>query len=303
MYAKAQMFLPRTAQSSAISDFVASDLAAGEASIVYLSTDSKLASVKTTVTASDLTAITDNMHSKFQVMWRKYNTSDVILTTPELSLAELVNAKIVVDGAGTAQVVTITPEIPGTPAIGDTYHLTIIDTTPGTANLNKYNYEVVNTTGSIDSVADLIDAFVDLINADTTVNVTAADATSDMTLTGDTKQNHFRVAYDGDAPATIEYTTDLEPDTLSKAQIQQMEKDMKSHGEGITNTIWFPKDWTSEVSDTTYYDNMGIFQFKLNKPAKHGMNASNYEDYTLYIAEAANIDLVDNLIVAWNAAH
>jgi hypothetical protein len=298
MYAKAQMFLPRTAQAASDADFVAADLAAGEAAIVFLGSTKLQAHG-----ASDASDLAANAHSKFQIMWRKYNTSDVILTTPELSLAELVNAKKIEDDSGTAQVVTITPTVPDTTAIGDTYHLTIIDTTPGTANLDKYNYEVVNTTGSIDSVADLIDAFVDLINADTTVNVTAADETSDMTLTGDTKQNHFRVAYDGDAPATIEYTTDLEPDTLSKAQIQQMEKDMKSHGEGITNTIWFPKDWTSEVSDTTYYDNMGIFQFKLNKPAKHGMNASNYEDYTLYIAEAANIDLVDNLIVAWNAAH
>ncbi len=304
MYAKAQMFLPRTANDSDLSDFVASDLSAGEAAIVSLQ-GTKLAGFITpadaTESASDLSYITGNIHTKFQVMWRKYNTSDVIQCTPELSFAELVEAKKLTGAGGTAQVTTLTLTVPGTQAIGDTYSLTIVDTTPGTAKLDKFTYEVVNVTGADYTAETLGDAFRTLIAADSSRNKVVGSGTTTLILTGATTENHFRVAYEGDAPATIVYTTDLLPGTLLKSQVQQMEKDMKSHGEGITNTLWFPKDWTSEVSDVAArFNNMGVFRFNLNRPAKHGMNATNYEDYTLYVAEAADINIVDGLIAAWN---
>lgn len=299
MYAKAQMFLPRTAQDALDSDFVAADIAAGEAAIVMLAS-SKLKALKTTTVASDLSDITDNQHTKFQIMWRKYNTSDVIVTTPELTFAELVNAEKVTGAAGTAQATTVAITAASPPVAGDSYHLTIIDTTPGTANLNKYPFEYVATASY--AASDVVDGLVSDINAlSDTTKVTATDGGTTITLTGTTTENHFRVAVDCDGSAVITYATDLVPGTLLKAQVQQMEKNMKSHGEGITNTIWFPRDWTSEVSDVaTNFNNMGVFQFKLNKPAKHGMNGINTENYTLYIAEAADINLVDALLAAWN---
>ncbi len=307
MYAKAQFFLPRTAQGTLDSDFLHSDLAKGEAAIVLMSS-SKLKALKTTTTNSDLSDITDNMHTKFQVMWRKYNTSDVVFTTPELSLAELVSAKKLTSDAGAKQVTTVTFTTPTVGAKGDNYSLIIADTTPGTMDVQKYNFDhTVTSDYESSDVSDITAALKTSINLVSDIcKVSAASTTTGvLTLTGTTFKNHFRVAVDCDGSATINYATDLKPPTLLKSDIQQMEKDMKSHGEGITNTLVFPKDWTSEVSDIAdgaCFTNMGVFQFKLNKPAKHGMNAVNTEDYTLYIAEAADIDLVDALTTAWGTA-
>lgn len=299
MYAKAQLLIPRSAQSTSISDFVASDLAAGEASIVYLSSSSKTASYKTSVDASDTSDLTSNAHNKFQVMWRKYNTSDVIITTPELSLAELVACKKITSDAGTAQATTVTPTV-SSPALGDRYSLTLINTTPGTANLEKWNFETVNSKGTDFAVSDLLDQWTSDINAmSDTTTIAATDGTTVLTLTGQTKSKHFRVAVDGEVTAAISYATDLKPADCTYAQILEFEKQMKSHGEGITNSIWFPKPYTSEVQNAVH-NALGVFQFKLNKPAKHGMNATNVEDYTLYIAEPTDINLIDMLIAAWN---
>lgn len=296
MYSKAQFFIPRSVQSD-ISDFPASDLAAGEVAVTYLSSSDKLATYKVddATDVSDFSDLTANMHNKFQVMWRKHNTSDVILTTPELSLADLIDVKVMASDVGTAQVTTITPTVAGTGVVGDIYSLTLVDSTPGTAKLKKWNFETQNTSGTDFAVSDLLDQWTSDINAMSDItNVQAADNTSDFTLTGQTKYNHFRVAVDGEGTATIVYTTNLKPPTGAYEQMVQMEKDMKSHGEGITNSIWFPRPWTSELSDTGY--DLGVFEFKLNKPAKHGMNATNVEDYTLYIAEPEDIDLIDMLV-------
>lgn len=300
MYAKAQLLIPRSAQAAADSDFAAADLAAGEASIVYLSSSNKLAAYLTGTATSDTSDLTSNAHNKFQIMWRKYNTSDVIVTTPELSLAELVACKKITSDAGTAQATTVTPTV-SSPVLGDRYSLTLINTTPGTANLEKWNFETVNNTGTGFAASDLLDQWTSDINAvSDTTNITATDGATVLTLTGQTMFNHFRVAVDCDsATAVISYATDLKPADCTYAQIYALETQMKSHGEGITNSIWFPKTYTSEVQSAVH-NALGVFEFKLNKPAKHGMNATNVENYTLYIAEPTDINLIDMLIAAWN---
>lgn len=302
MYTKAQLLIPRSAQSTAItSGFAATDLAAGEASIVYINTTSDtLSSYKTGIATSDTSDLTSNAHNKFQVMWRKYNTSDVIVTTPELSLAELVAYKKITSDAGTAQTTTITPTI-SSPVLGDRYSLTLINTTPGTANLEKWNFETVNSKGTDFAVSDLLDQWTSDINAmSDTTKIQMSDGGTAANLVGTTKLNHFRVAIDCDsATAVINYATDLKPADCTYAQIFELEKQMKSHGEGITNSIWFPKPYTSEVQNAVH-NALGVFEFKLNKPAKHGMNATNVENYTLYIAEPTDINLIDMLIAAWN---
>lgn len=299
MYAKAQLLIPRSAQNSDITDFSATYLAAGEAAIVYLSSSNKLATYKTGAVASDTSDLTSNEHNKFQIMWRKYNTSDIIVTTPELSLSELVACKKITSDAGTAQVTTITPTITS-PAIGDAYSITLIDTTPGTANLNKWNFETYADATDF-AVSDLLDLLTSDINAlSDTTNIIATDGGTVLTLTGNTKSNHFRVAVDGgnSMTAVINYATDLKPADCTYDQIYALETQMKSHGEGVTNSIWFPKTYVSEVQNAVY-SGLGVFQFELRKPAKHGMNATNIENYTLYIAEKDDIDLIDMLVNAW----
>lgn len=298
MYAKAQLLMPRTAQSAADSDFVSTDLAAGEATIVYISSSAKLAAYKTGTDSSDISDIGSNMHNKFQIMWRKYNTSDVIITTPELTLSELVEARKISSDAGNVQTTTITPTI-SSPSAGDSYLLTLVDTTPGTANLNKWTFEAL-ATGTDYAVSDLLDIWTSDINALSDVTkIQMSDGGTAANLVGTTKSNHFRVAIDGDLTATISYATDVKPASCSVEQITELEAQMKVHEEGVTNSIWFPRPYTSEVINAQY-NNLGIFKFKLNKPAKHGMNATNVENYTLYIAESSDINLVDMLVAAWN---
>jgi hypothetical protein len=300
MYAKAQLLIPRSAQASTSDNFTAAQLAAGEAAVVYLHPLSDtLAAYKTGTATSDTSDLTSNAHNKFQIMWRKANTSDVIITTPELSLSELVRFKKVAKSDGTAQVTTVTPTV-SSPVLGDRYSITLVNTTPGTANLEKWNFETINTIGADFAASDLLDQWTSDINAmSDTTKIQMSDGGTAANLVGTTKLNHFRVAIDCDsATAVINYATDLVTASGTYAQMVEMERNMKAHGEGITNSIWFPKPWNSELSDTTY--DLGVFEFKLSKPAKHGMQAVNSEDYTLYIAEPTDINLIDMLEAAWN---
>jgi len=304
MYAKAQFIIPRSVQAASDSEYVLTDMAAGESAVVYLSSSDKLAAydVGATSDVSDFSDLGNNPHNKFQIMWRKYNTSDVVISTPELSLAELVDVKVLTSDSGNVQTTTVTPTVTS-PSKGDAYSITLIDSTPGTANLDKWNFEVLADATDY-SVADLLDAWTAAINlASDTTKITATDGTTVLTLAGTTTVNHFRVAVDGgdSATAVISYATDVKPATGAYATMVQMEKDMKSHGEGITNSLWFPKPWTSELESSSYL--LGVFKFKLNKPAKHGMNATNTEDYTLYIGEkGAGISLSNWLKTVWDYA-
>lgn len=301
MYAKAQLLIPRSAQDTSITDFAATDLAAGEAAIVYLSSSNKLAAYKTGTATSDFSDLTSNVYNKFQVMWRKYNTTDIIVTTPELSLSELVACKKITSDAGTAQSTNVTPTITS-PAVGDVYSITLIDTTPGTANLDKWTFETYADATDF-AVSDLLNLLTSDINAlSDTTNITATNNTTYLTLAGTTKFNHFRVAVNGgnSMTAVIDYAIDLKPADCTYDQIYALETQMKSHGEGITNSIWFPKTYVSEVQNKVY-NGLGVFQFELRKPAKHGMNATNIENYTLYIAEDTDINLIDMLIDAWES--
>jgi hypothetical protein len=268
-----QLFIPRTVQG-ADTNMTSSDLAAGEIAVVYPTSDG--------LTSIAVNSITD-VDMPFQVVWRKYSTSDAIVSSPVLTLRELNNVTLLTSDAGNVQEVDITVAVPTTTAAGDTYSLKIIDTTPGTANLTKKTFEYV-ATGTY-TAPNIVAHFASDISTDLDLKVVAAsDATDTIGIKGTTTKNHFRVAVENNAGVTwtIAYTSDVRPGNVSQAYLTDLETKMKSHGEGITNTIWFAKPYTTEVYSSVA--RLGIFDFKLKNNAKHGMNAVDYENYTLYIA-------------------
>lgn len=273
-----QLFIANTALIADNVDLTSSNFTAGSMAI-------SLSTAPTTATqASEILYATD----KFQIWQRNLNTTTNYLVSPLLSIGELVSYKQVLYAAGTAQVTTLTLSVPTTQLAGDTYRLTIVDTTPGTAALTKYHYEVQHT-GTDFTATTLGDAFRALINAETATNLIAATGTTTLILTGQTKFNHFRVSYDGEASASIVYTTDLVPATGSYAQIYDLETEFKSHSQGITNRVLYPvKDYAYEANSSYNYD-LSIYHFKLRKPAKHGMSSVDFEDYYLYIAERTGL--------------
>lgn len=290
-----QLFIPRTLSGSD-TDYDPADLAAGE--IAFVTTSGA------NLVAKSLAQITDNI-TPFQIMWRKANTSDVIECTPVLTLGELVKSTILSSDSGNAQHTTINCTVPTTTAIGDTYTVKVVNTTPGTANLTKKTFEYVATSASY-AGSDIVNHFLTDISTDTDLQCYVSDTdTSDLRIVGTGTTNHFRAAVDNNVGVdwTITYTSDAKPSTLYYAQITDLETKMKSHGEGITNTIWFAKPYTSEVPSVTSFYKMGIYDFKLRKSAKHGMSAVDYENYTLYLAEPSDIDLNDDLsakLIAFN---
>lgn len=276
-----QLFIANTALIADNVDLTSANFTAGSMAI-------SLNSAPTTATqASEILYATD----KFQIWQRSLNADTNYFVSPLLSIGELVSYKKIGYDGGTAQITYVTPTLPTTQIVGDTYRLTIVDTTPGTAALTKYHYEVRHT-GTDYTVDTLVDAFVALVNADANINVTASPDGGTATyliLTGDTKFNHFRVAYEGEASATITYQTDLVPATGTYAQIYNLETEFKSHAKGITNRVLYPvKDYTYEANSSYNYD-LSIFHFKLQKPAKHGMSSVDFEDYYLYIAERTGL--------------
>ena len=273
-----QLFIPRTVSAADATDYVSTDMSAGEAAIVYPASTGLVAIAATDITDTSM---------PFQIIWRKYSTSDIVVSSPVLTLSELVAARKLTSDAGTQQIVDLAVTVPTTPLVGDTYMVKIIDTTPGTANLTKKTFEYVATATDY-AASDIVDALVSDISTDTDVRVSASDNTTDLRLTGTGTTNHFRVAVENNAGVdwTITYTSDVRPGRVSQAYLTDLETKMKSHGEGITNTIWFAKPYTSEVYAAI--DCLGIFDFNLRKPAKHGMGGINFEPYTLYIATSDN---------------
>lgn len=290
-----QLFIATAFHDATTTDFTASELAAGEVALVYPAASGKLKSF-------DVADVSDmDLDTPFQVIWRKANTTDMIEATPNLTFGEFTKAQKISAALGTAQVITIsdiTDVIPTAQSETDVYNLKIIQTTPGTANLNKWNIEVPYPGSDFTEITlcDAIDAAIDTAKAaDSTLTVTASNTNTAVILTADYTSDHFRVACDGDlAGATITYTTDPIPGNGLVAQVKALETKMKSHGEGITNSIWFPKDYTSEVGTTNY--NLGVFDFNLKTPAKHGMNSTNDRFYTLYVAAASDVATSDNFI-------
>jgi len=298
-----QLFIPRSFQTAEDTNFDADDLGAGEAALCYVS-DANLVAIDTS-DASDVTLTTP-----MQVIWRKYNTSDMIEASFPWTFGEMVKSTKIADSTGTAQVITIsdiTDVIPAAQATGDVFNLKIIQTTPSTANLKKWNIEVPfeGTDFTEITLCDAIDAAIDTAKAaDSTLTVTASNTDTAVVLTADYTSDHFRVACDGDlAGATITYTTDSIPATGAYASIKALETKLKSHGEGITNTIWFPKEYTSETDNTKAYYDQYIFDFNLKTPAKHGMNGTNDRAYTLYICEPSDTVSSDSVGTAINTIH
>jgi hypothetical protein len=203
--------------------------------------------------------------------------------------------------AGTAQVTTISPAIPATQYAGDTYTLKIIDLTTGTMPMLRKTFQQVHT-GTDFTVKSLIDNLVTLINADTDLSITAANAgDTTLTLTAD-KDVTFAVALDDMAGGlwTSVLTTKMIPATGTLAKIQALEKEIAAEEFGYENRVLFPKTFVSMIPSGSTDFTVSIIEMKKEYTPVDGGNYRGANTIKLYLCEVVGAGTQVGELIAVN---
>jgi len=245
--------------------------------------------------ATSLHVISSFTKSPYQ-LWNK-KANGVIETSFEFTNNEIVKVSKLLYNAGIQQVTTITPgTFPAVQKLGDEYILKIINTTPGTMNLPTKTFVAVRK-GVDFTATTLCDAFRALIGTNADLKVVSSGTTT-LVLTGQTADNHFRVAVNGNfVNAGVVYTNANTPSQGTSAKVKALEAECMSWGKGVTNKVQFADIPATEVG-TGNYDITVIEIAQSGGVDASGMKNQKVERKMLYIAETAGTSPIGTLFAA-----
>lgn len=203
--------------------------------------------------------------------------------SPVIKLSEITKITKLSYNAGTAQVLTITPVLPGTQKKGDAYTIKLIDiSAPSTIPMTRKNFQVVHV-GIDFTTTTLCDAFRTLINANIDLLITGTGVAT-LILTGNNPEVAFASATDdlGSAFTTVLTTKNI-PSVGTLVKVLALEQECNSYQFGVWNKVLFDKPAPSKVQpgETTF--DICIVEFA--KPVQFAAGVKGAYVSKLYIVE------------------